>query len=175
METPGRRTSAQDIASAVWPESMPPGAMASATASALSVSAMVGVGVGFESAGAAFAGCCLLCEQQAMKTEGCAEGTDFVHPESPRATGVRRRGRYRATAPWGGVDRWWNRATLSLARLAASCDASDGRLSTVLGRKPPRVRGAVRNPLGVPAHSVVLALGSPTARGLGAQTRLQNR
>ena len=91
-----------------------------------SVSAMVGVGVGFESAGqllAAFR--CLYVEQQAMKTEGCAEGTDFVHPESPRATRRRRRGRTVATAPCDGGSMTVERA-LSLARLAASRDASDG-------------------------------------------------
>ena len=63
-----------------------------------------------------------------------------------------------------GSDRWWNRA-LSLARPAASCDASDGDLmGHDLGRNARHERGAVRNPLGVPAKVCVPALGSPTAR-----------
>ena len=61
-----------------------------------------------------------------MKTEGCAEGTDFVHRNRHAQPGVRRRGRTGATAPCDGVGSMVEPRALSLARLAASCDASDG-------------------------------------------------
>jgi hypothetical protein len=79
LETPGRRTSAQDISiQAVWPESIPPGATASLIASALSVSAMVwGTGV-CGSAGAALWQLFVAAfAQQAMKAEGAAQGELF--------------------------------------------------------------------------------------------------
>ena len=66
-------TSAQDIKiQAVWPSSISP-----VPSPMVDELGYVGRGAAAESALAAFR--CLYLEQQAMKTEGSAEGTDFVH------------------------------------------------------------------------------------------------
>ena len=81
-------TSAQDISiQAVWPASIPPGAMASAMSSALSVSAMVGVSVGWGSAGAACrcnAGACNSVSHD-VKRDGLKSCLREQRPVLPRA------------------------------------------------------------------------------------------